>query len=198
MQPVKKTKGDIKSPPLKLKDMITFEEAKELFIYDRETGVIKWRKRFNGRQRADLVAGYTSSNDGYTKIRFKGKKYGAHRIAMLLAYGFYGDGLQVDHINHIRGDNRLVNIRFVTHADNGRNQSRSSNNISGTTGVHYHRASRKYRAQIHVDGVDIYLGLFATIEEATEVRKAAEIKYKFNANHGNNKTKDYVRKKANA
>ena len=61
-------------------------------------------------------------------------------------------------------------------------------------GVCYDKAKRKYRAQIVVDGMNIYLGLFVTLEEATEVRKAAEIKYKFNTNHGNNKAK-YVRKK---
>ena len=175
--------------------MLTFEKAKELFTYDRETGIIKWRKRFNPKQRADLVAGCTRFNDdGYTQIGINGKLYPAHRIAMLLAYGFYGDGLEVDHINHIRDDNRLANIRFVTKSGNRRNQSRSSKNTSGVAGVYYYKAKRKYVAQIKVDGVNIYLGIFVTLEEATEARKAAEIKYKFNANHGNNEAM-YVRKK---
>lgn len=180
----------VQKPPLKLKDMITFEEAKELFTYDRETGIIKWRKRFNPKQRADLVAG--SSNHGYIKIRFNGKLYPAHRIAMLLAYGFYGDGLEVDHINHIRDDNRLANLRFVTHTVNSRNQSRNSKNTSGVMGVYYSEARRKYVAQIKVDGASINLGRFVTLEEAAKARKAAEIKYNFNANHGNNKAK-YVK-----
>lgn len=175
--------------------MITFEEAKELFIYDRDTGIIKWRRTSN-HQRADLVAG-SRSGDGYTQFNFKGKIYKAHRIAMLLAYGFYGDQLDVDHINHIRDDNRLVNLRFVTKADNQRNLSISSRNTSSVTGVYYHKGTRKYMARIKVDGVNIYLGIFATLEEATEVRRAAEIKYKYNANHGTNKSM-YARKKANA
>ena len=173
--------------------MITFEEAKELFIYDRDAGIIKWRRRTRG-QRANLVAGCTNFNgDGYTRIDIRGKKYKAHRIAMLLSYGFYGDGLEIDHINHIRDDNRLANLRFVTKSGNQRNQSRSSKNTSGVTGVYYSKAERKYAAQIQVDGVQIYLGLFVSLEEAAKVRKAAEIKYKFNANHGNNKIKEYVR-----
>ena len=181
--------------PTKLKDMITFEEAKELFTYDRGTGIIKWRKiTTRGRQRDNLVAGYTNfSGDGYTKICFKGKLYRAHRIAMLLAYGFYGEGLEVDHINHIRDDNRLVNLRFVTGSDNHRNQSKSSNNTTGVTGVTYCKDRRKYMAQIKVGDANINLGRFVTLEEAAEARKAAEIKYKFNVNHGNNKTKEYVR-----
>ena len=167
--------------------MITFERANELFTYDRETGVIKWRKRVGGGQHDNLVAGGTSSSDGYARVCFKGKKYLVHRIAMLLAYGFCSDELEIDHINHIRNDNRLSNLRFVTRTDNLRNQSRSSKNTTGVTGVYYRRAKRKYEAYINVDGVNIYLGLFVTLEEATEVRKAAEIKYKFNANHGTNK-----------
>ena len=64
-------------------------------------------------------------------------------------------------------------------------------------GVYYDKARRKYRAQIKVDGVNINLGRFVTLGEAVEVRKAAEVKYKFNANHGTNKLY-YVRTKANA
>ena len=179
--------------------MITFEEAKELFTYDRETCIIKWNYRFNNKQRADLVAGSQRKDDadGYIQIGIKGKLYPAHRIAMLLSYGFYGGGLEVDHINHIRNDNRLSNLRFVTTTGNRRNQSISSRNTSGVTGVSYYKAKRKYVAQIKVDRVNIYLGSFVTLEEATEVRKAAEVKYKFNANHGTNKLY-YVTKGTNA
>ncbi|WAX06043.1 hypothetical protein BD26P3_00042 [Phocaeicola phage BD26P3] len=173
--------------------MITFQEAKELFIYDRDTGIIKWRKRFNPMQRADLVAGNTSRRDGYTRISFKDKPYLAHRIAMLLSFGFCDDRLQVDHINHIRDDNRLSNLRFVTFADNQRNKTKRSNNTSGVTGVSYCKDRRKYVAQIVVDGANISLGRFVTLEEAAEVRKAAEIKYNYNANHGNNKIKEYAK-----
>lgn len=179
--------------------MITFEEAKELFTYDRETGIIKWRKRTNKRQRGDRVAGCTRSNgNGYTQIGINGKQYGAHRIAMLLSFGFCGDELEVDHLNHIRDDNRLANLRFVTRLENNRNKSRHSNNTTGITGVHYRKDKRKYVAQIKVNGVIINLGSFVTLEEATEVRGAAEIKYKFNVGHGATKIKEYVRTKANA
>lgn len=174
--------------------MLTFEEAKELFVYDGETGIIKWRKRTCRRQRSNMVAGNTWPNGrGYTQINIKGKIYPAHRIAMLLAYGFYGDGLQVDHINHTRDDNRLSNLRFVTRTGNQRNRSRNSNNTTGVTGVYYHKGTRKYMAYIKVDGVQIHLGYFASLGEAAKVRKAAEIKYEYNASHGTNKIKEYAR-----
>ena len=146
-----------------------------------------------GGQHGNLVAGGASSSDGYARVCFKGKKYLVHRIAMLLAYGFCGDEMEIDHINHVRNDNRLVNLRFVTRTDNGKNLTRSSKNTSGITGVYYRKAARKYEAYIRADGAYIYLGKFATLEEAAKVRKAAEIKYKFNPNHGANKTKEYAR-----
>ena len=177
--------------------MLTFEKAKELFVYDRETGIIKWRKRLSNSQRADLVAGCTRGN-GYTQIRFKGKPYYAHRIAMLLSFGFCDDELEIDHINHVRNDNRLSNLRFVTSTGNSRNRSMDSRNTTGATGVYYRKDRRKYVARIAIDGVYIFLGEFVTLEEAAKVRKVAEIKYKYNANHGTNKIKEYVRKKANA
>ena len=164
--------------------MITFQEARELFTYNRETGVIKWRKRTKC-QRDNLVAGCTrSSDDGYIYINIKGKQYGAHRIALLLAYGFYSDDLQVDHINHVRNDNRLVNLRFVTKSGNQRNQSRRNDNTSGVTGVRYNKRARKYVAYIKVDDLRIHLGSFVSLEEAAKTRKAAELKYKFSVNHG--------------
>ena len=149
--------------------MITFEKAKELFIYDRDTGIIKWRKRTSNRQRSNMVAG-SAGRDGYIQIRFKGKNYFAHRVAVLLAYGFCGDEMEIDHINHVRNDNRLVNLRFVTRTDNGKNLTRSSKNTSGITGVYYRKAARKYEAYIKADGAYIYLGKFATLEEAAKVR----------------------------
>ncbi|WAX10354.1 hypothetical protein BV57P2_00046 [Phocaeicola phage BV57P2] len=173
--------------------MLTFEKAKELFVYDRETGIIKWKRRTSNNQRKNLVAGSTRSNDGYIQIGINGEIHLAHRIAVLLTYGFCDDRLQVDHINHIRDDNRLVNLRLVTRTDNLRNQPRRRNNTTGIMGVVYHKAKRKYMARIRVDGVNIYLGIFDTLGEAAKARKDADIRYKYNANHGATKIKDYAK-----
>lgn len=116
---------------------------------------------------------------------------------MLMCYGFYGEGLEVDHINHVRNDNRLCNLRFVTRSENLKNQSISSKNTSGVTGVYFSKAKKKYIAQIKVNREVIYLGIFDTLEGAAEARRQADRKYKFNNNHGEGRAK-YVRKKSNA
>lgn len=177
--------------------MLGYREALKLFRYDYETGVLYWRWRVNNRVPKTLEAGRKSSSSGYLDVQVHDRYYSVHRVVMLMCYGFYGEGLEVDHINHVRNDNRLFNLRFVTHGENTRNQSLSSKNTSGVTGVSFLKARKKYRAQIKVDRENIYLGIFETLEEAAAARAEANLKFKFNSNHGKGRAK-YVRKKANA
>ena len=177
--------------------MLEYREALELFRYDYETGVLYWRWRVNSRVPKTLEAGAQNKSNGYLYVTVHGRRYLVHRVVMLMCYGFYGEGLEVDHINHVRNDNRLDNLRFVTHGENMRNKSVSSKNTSGVTGVYFSKAKKKYRAQIKVDRETIYLGIFDTLEGAAEARRQADRKYKFNNNHGEGRA-EYVRKKANA
>ena len=174
--------------------MLEYREALELFRYDYETGVLYWRWRINSRVPKTLEAGAQNKSSGYLSVRVHGRLYQVHRVVMLMCYGFYGEGLEVDHINHVRNDNRLVNLRFVTHRGNMRNKSVSSKNTSGVTGVHFPKARKKYVAQIKVNQETIYLGMFKTLEEAAAARREAELKYGFHSNHGTNKAA-YVKKR---
>ena len=177
--------------------MLEYREALELFRYDYETGVLYWRWRVNSRVPKTLEAGTQYKSSGYLYVKVHGRLYLVHRIVMLMCYGFYGEGLEVDHINHVRNDNRLFNLRFVTRSENSKNQSVSSKNTSGVTGVYFSKAKKKYIAQIKVNREVIYLGIFETLEGAAEARRQADRKYKFNNNHGEGMA-EYVRKKSNA
>lgn len=75
-------------------------------------------------------------------------------------------GIRVDHKDRDGLNNRRANLRLASHADNIRNASKSRRNTSGYKGVYWHRAARKWVAQIQVDGSHIYLGLFRAVEEA--------------------------------
>lgn len=175
--------------------MLGYREALELFRYNYETGVLYWRWRINSRVPKTLEAGTQRKPSGYLYVSVHGRLYPVHRIVMLMCYGFYGEGLEVDHINHVRNDNRLVNLRFVTHGENMRNKSVSSKNASGVTGVDFLKAKKKYRARITVDRKVIHLGYFETLEEAAAARAEANLKFKFNNNHGEGRA-EYVRKKS--
>lgn len=174
--------------------MLGYREALELFRYDYETGVLYWRWRVNSRVPKTLEAGRKSSSSGYLDVQVHGRRYPVHRIVMLMCYGFYGEGLDVDHINHIRNDNRLCNLRFVTRSENNKNQSLSSKNTSGVTGVSFSKARKKYVAQIEVNRENIYLGRFETLEEAAAARAEANVKYNFHNNHGKGRA-EYVKKR---
>jgi len=91
------------------------------------------------------------NNTGYYRVRLckYGKKY--HKsVHRLIAQTFIPnpDNLpQVDHINHNTQDNRLENLRWVTHSDNERNRSMSKNNTSGEQGVSFDKYNNNWRAQ---------------------------------------------------
>ena len=167
--------------------MLEYREALELFRYDYETGVLYWRRRVNSRVPKTLEAGTQRKSSGYLYVQVHGRLYPVHRVVMLMCYGFYGEGLEVDHINHVRNDNRLVNLRFVTHGENMRNKSVSSKSTTGVTGVDFSKAHKKYRARIRVNREFIHLGYFDTLEEAAAARAEANLKFNFHNNHGTNK-----------
>ena len=179
---------------IRMNNIITFEKANELFRYDSETGKLFWKKRVNPRIPVSLEAGTLRAKDGYINVGIGGKLYPAHVIAMLLTFGSVPKDSEVDHINHIRNDNRLCNLRLVSRSENRRNQSVSSRNSTGHTGTYFDRDRNKFVAQIKVKGKVIYLGSYETLLEAVEARKAADKKYNFHPNHGTNESA-YTRNK---
>jgi len=88
-----------------------------------------------------------------------GKNVMMHRVITKAKYGE-----EVDLINHNGLDNRKSNLRIVTKFENQRNSRKRINNNSGFKGVSKH--SRRYKAEIKVNGKTKYLGLFVTAEEA--------------------------------
>ena len=174
---------------------LRYEEVAKLFTYDRETGVLYWRIRDRNTIRRNYVAGSSKgTKEGYRRVGIKGKIYKEHRIIMMLCFGHIPENAEIDHINHVRNDNRLCNLRFVTRSENSKNQSLSSKNTSGVTGVYFSKTKKKYIAQIKVDREIIYLGTFETLEEAAAARAEANVKFNFHNNHGKGRA-EYVRKR---
>ena len=177
---------------------LRYEEVARLFTYDREAGVLYWRIRDRNTIRRKYVAGsIKGAKDGYRRVGIKGKTYQEHRIIMMLCFGHIPENAEIDHINHVRDDNRLVNLRFATQGENLKNQSVSSKSTTGVTGVYFSMSRNKFIAQIKVNRQVHYLGCYNTLEEAAAARAEANLKYKFNNNHGKGRA-EYVRKKANA
>jgi hypothetical protein len=71
----------------------------------------------------------------------------------------------VDHKNNDKHDNRLDNLRWCDKIENGQNQKIRKNNVSGVKGVGQYKQTNKWRARITINGRDISLGHYNTIEE---------------------------------
>ena len=152
-------------------ESLTQHQVHSLLSYDRESGVFTWRVSPSPFIKAGTVAG-CPDRDNYLRIRINGKKLAAHRLAWLYVQGHMPE-VHIDHINGIRTDNRFVNLREATNAENGQNQVRPrSNNTTGYLGVS--RSHRRFRAEIAHRGKRIKLGYFDSPEEAHEAYKKAK------------------------
>lgn len=107
-----------------------------------------------------------------------------HRVIWELHNGPIPEGMQIDHINHIRSDNRIENLRLVTAKENGRNKKLNALNTSGCTGVQFNKEINKWLARIVVGGKVKTIGYYETFDDAKEARLARQFKEKFHQNHG--------------
>ena len=82
----------------------------------------------------------------------------------------------IDHINGDPFDNKIDNLRLVTHRENAMNRRLSCNNKSGVIGVHYYASRKQWQAQITVKGKKINLGRFDNFDDAVKSRKDAKKK----------------------
>lgn len=149
------------------------------FSYDSETGLLTWRIQPCRNVFAGDKAG-TLSHQGYLRVMLKKRLLIVHRIIWKMVTG-EEPGEEMDHINGDPSDNRFVNLRNATHAENQRNKGLSRNNACGFKGVrwdgHSGSRSRPWRAAIRFNGKRHYLGKFASPEEAHAAYEAASLRF---------------------
>lgn len=162
----------------------TFDDVIKHYNYDPDTGdftrVLSYDGWLNEVECSKLIRG--KNNRGYYWDRMFNMNMLVHRLIWLYMTGRHPDG-EIDHINGVRMDNRWCNLRDVTPFENSRNQGNRMDNTSGCRGVTFNTRSNKWVSRISHKGVRHSLGYFKTKEEAVEVRKAAEIKFKYHENH---------------
>ena len=142
----------------------------EVLKYDPDTGVLTWRRNEKVPKRVRGKVAGSFSKDGYRQISIHNIGYPAHRLAWLISEGKDPFGLQVDHINGIKDDNRRENLRVVTRSENQHNQRRAK-------GYSFHKRYNKWRAKIKLNGKEHHIGYYTTEEEARTAYIEAKAKF---------------------
>lgn len=176
--------------------MLNKTTLEKYLSYDPETGKLYWKPRtpdmFSSEPQRRTWNTRHSGNEagsklknGYISIPINARKLYAHRIALVIS-GFNLDGLEVDHINGIRTDNRLCNLRAATTRENAKNRGLLSRNTSGVNGVYYDKRRSKKPWYVKY-GDNGWGGSFDTKEEAEAARARIDKRFGYHELHGTKK-----------
>ena len=139
------------------------------FRYDEVNGGII-RIKYDGSGRSEPKPNNTGymrygvTTDGFQIM------YQAHRITYLLHNPDMDQSLTIDHINGIKTDNRIENLRAATNQQNHFNRQTNK-------GFSWSSKSKKFRADITINNKTIYLGVYETILDARAAYLRAKRKY---------------------
>ena len=150
------------------------EEINKNFRYDN--GDLYWRFYKTGRKMGNPLR--NKNKFGYLRATFNNKHYTLHRIVWIIHNGAIPKGLDIDHINRVRDDNRIENIRLVTRSQNLHNTTAKGGNKGGCVGVNWNKINNYWQASICINYKIINLGVSKSFFEACCLRKEGEVKYK--------------------
>lgn len=140
----------------------------ETISYDEKRGRLKWKKNISPKIKKGKIAGNISS-DLYVVVGFNGTTYKAHRIAWFLYYGEWPKGM-IDHINGIKYDNRIKNLRESDKYHNQHNQIKHRKGLP--IGVSFRKKFNNWQATAPANFLkrksnkQKYIGVFKTEKEA--------------------------------
>lgn len=160
------------SPRNQFSTGLSLERVRRFLDYNPITGSFRWKESISSKIMIGTLAGSYDETTGYYKIGIDGHVVYAHKLAWFHVYGVWSI---VDHINGIKIDNRLCNLRAVTKQQNCMNQGVRITNLLGIKGVQ--QRGSKYRAYITHNYVTHHLGTFKTVEEAVNARRKAEAEF---------------------
>jgi len=149
----------------------------ELFVYEKKSGRLINRIKRNSRAPQGAIAG-SLNNSGYLVTRVSGRSIRVHRIVWEMHNGPIPFGIEIDHINRDRADNRIENLRLANRHEQNLNLSQRTS-ASHVTGVVFNKKDKKWQAQIGFKGKHLYLGQYANKDDAAKARRTAEINLGF-------------------
>lgn len=162
----------------KINHTLTHKRLLECLDYCPDTGEFTWKINKYRRAAGD-IAGGTKRSHGYVIICIDRQRYHAHRLAWMYVYGCFPE-TDIDHINGVRDDNRITNLRTATLSENAQNLRRAKkqnkSKLLGVTGPIKGVTGNRWYAQITKDRKHYFLGSYLTPEEAHAAYVAAKRK----------------------
>lgn len=150
---------------MKNEQELTIDIIKHYFHYNPETGQITRLISAGGAKRGEFCSALCG---GYILLSINGIRIVAHRLIWMYMEGHFPDKL-IDHIDGNTINNKWNNLRLSNKKENGRNSKLSKRNKLGVKGVTYCKRDKNYRTHCVIDGKQIFLGRYLTIEEASKV-----------------------------
>lgn len=138
---------------------------KNTFRY--EDGELIRKRRCGNNGPVGCRAGYVTAN-GYRAVRVIDRSIFEHRVIWALHNGRETEGYYIDHINRVRDDNRIENLRLVTKSQNGMNQSIQARSKTGFKGVYKREGRPFWQMTIAFSGRTHHLGHYHTAAEAAQ------------------------------
>lgn len=125
---------------------------------------------------------WCSAKNGYiVSVKYAGRVNGKTVNDCQLLHRFVMNaqpGQTIDHKDGMPFDCRKHNLRFVTDAQNAWNSKKRHDNLSGETGVSFHKGMGRWRARFLHYGSTVHVGTYDTKEEAVAARNAMIVKYR--------------------
>jgi hypothetical protein len=178
------------------------EFLRECFSYNPETGELRWKERplshfknehswkiwnskYSNKPAGRVHTPKQSITNYYVvtiKINGEQRQMLAHRVIYLMVHGELNTNLCIDHIDQDGTNNKISNLRAVSHKINMKNTRRKKNNSTGYCGVY--PAGGRFVARLKIGEKMAWLGSFETIEEAAAAHKDAKLKHGYTKRHG--------------
>lgn len=150
---------------------ITCELVRSIYDYNQDTGVLTYKEDRGAMKKGQRAGTYKR---GYLNLNICGKFFQGARVVWLHVHGRWPTG-EIDHINRIPSDNRVENLRDVSHRVNMLNQrSTRANNKTGVVGVYYFTREKRFHAQISIKGKMTHLGAFINLDDAAKAYAQAK------------------------
>ena len=182
-----------------IRPTITRELLWEILDYDKDTGVLTWKKRkiesphwrerdakaFNtchaGKEAGKLFR-YGQTKALRRQVKLFNKNYFAYRLIWVMMTGDWPEQ-GIDHIDQDSTNDRWENLREASNSVNQRNSRMKKNNTSGYTGIRWVEKENRWRQETQCNGVR-YRSSHKTKEEAVAERERLKKEHGFTENHG--------------